>query len=96
MNKFKVGDIVLATADNDEFLNKESRKLFIVIELLGNSQPAIMIDSPKHYNGISGLPHSYYEYKFRKATRKEVKKFKFDYIVHKLKGGRTIELEKII
>ncbi len=81
MNKFKVGDIVLATAGNDEFVDNESLLLFKVLRAYSqNSYKYITISNyiiPKH---------TYFEYKFRKATKKEIKKFNFNYIVNKLKG----------
>ena len=85
MNKFKVGDIVLAIADNREFVKDEKNKLFIVIELRHLNQPAIIIDNCCGNHRYTSNYCLYYEYKFRKATRTEVKKFKFDYMINKLK-----------
>ncbi len=86
MNKFKVGDIVLATADNSEFVEKESGLLFKVLRAYYHSSYKYITVS----NYI--IPkHTYYEYKFRKATKKEIEKFNFNYIVNKLKGDLVNE-----
>jgi len=97
MNKFKVGDIVLATASNDQFVSGERGKLFIVVGLKDWADcPIIIIDNLYGNHRYMDDFCNYYEYKFRKANKKQIKKFKFDYIVNKLKGGHTIDLEKII
>ena len=77
MNKFKVGDIVVAIADNSEFVNNEQGNLFKVQRVNGTSLDLY---------SVKERMWMYYAYKFRKATKEETEKFKFDYVVNKLKG----------
>lgn len=91
MNKFKVGDIVLAIADNSEFVNAEHGKLFKVTKLLSANPEDPAIEIVPDYNFRRKSPYSYYEYKFKKATKKEVTKFNFDWMVNKLKGVHVSE-----
>ena len=86
MNKFKVGDIVLAIADNSEFVNHERGRLFKVINLLANDPENPAIEIIPDYSFRRTGPYSYFEYKFRGATKKETTKFNFDWMVNKLKG----------
>ena len=83
MNKFKVGDIVLATADNKDFVDDEKGKLFRVI------RPPV--SSTTDVESTSGQSWCYYDWKFKKATKKQVNKFKFEWIVNKLKGDLVNE-----
>jgi len=84
MNKFKVGDIVLAIADNSEFVEAEKGKLFRVTRL-PSDHFVLEVKSALGQNWF------YYEHKFKKATKKQVDKFKFDYMVNKLKGDLVNE-----
>ncbi len=79
MNKFKVGDIVLAIADNSEFVEQEKGKLFRVTR---NPSQFFVIG----VRSALGKSWFYYDHKFKKATKKQVDKFKFEWIVNKLKG----------
>ncbi len=82
MNKFKVGDIVLAIADNDEFVGERHGDLFKIREI----NDFYRHDETLRLTDIFQQCCCYYSYKFKKATKKETEKFKFDYMVNKLKG----------
>lgn len=85
MNKLKVGDIVLAIADNSEFVNREKGKLCEVIKIYSNNKQFSPTMDIKPLWGRRDI-RCYYIYKFKKPTKKESKESKFKYIVDKLKG----------
>lgn len=87
MNKFKVGDIVLAIADNDEFVDDEKGKVFVVTRFYSQKLSKYRCDTID----IKSLWHDvkircYYTYKFKKINKKQIEKYKFDWMVNKLKG----------
>ena len=89
---FKVGDIVLAIADNSEFVGEKKGQLFCITKFNQHHykfETLVLID-------IYGLDCCYYTTKFKKATKGQIQKFKREFIVNKLKGVHNYRLEKII
>ncbi len=87
MNKFKVGDIVLAIASNVDFVDNERGKVFIIIKLYNQVQEKSRYDTidikPLWYEGEI---RCYYTYKFKRINKHQIEKYKFKYMVDKLKG----------
>jgi len=92
MNKFKVGDIVLAIADNTEFVDDEKGKVFAVTRFYNSKLSKDIYDTID----IKSLwceekIKCYYTYKFKKINKYQIEKYKFKYIVNKLKGVHVNE-----
>lgn len=89
MYKFKEGDIVIATGI--EISSHHNGELFKVFDCF--TADTIGVSLYLHMNNERWF---YFNYKFKKATRKQIKQCKFRYMVEKLKGVNFDGLEKII